>query len=81
LQSILKSGDGKTCNTGWEVVSVGEEYFIIGMMGDTPRNQSLQGGKPSCDVLQVTDEKGAPQTYYFRIDAVLKDEMSMLGGH
>ena len=81
LQSILKSGDGKTCATGWEVVSVGEEYFIIGMMGATPGQQSLLEGKPSCDMLQVTDEKGAPQTYFFRIDAVLEDEMSMLGGH
>ena len=81
LQSILKSGDGKTCATGWEVVSVGEEYFIISTMGAVPGRQSLLAGKPSCDELQVTDEKGAPQTYYFRIDAVLEDEMSMLGGH
>lgn len=81
LQSIVKSGDGKTCATGWEVVSVGEEYFLIGMMGATPGQQSLLNGKPSCDVLNVTDGQGAPQTYYFRIDAVLEDEMSMFSGH
>ena len=80
LTSIMKSGDGKACDTGWEVVSVAEEYFIIGMLGDTPAEQSLiQGKHGACDLLHVRDENGKPQDYYFRIDAVLADELSMLG--
>ena len=82
LNSIMASGDGKTCDTGWEVVAIGEEYFIIGMMGDTPSEQSLiQGKNGTCDLLHVRDENGKFQDYYFRIDAVLADEMSMLNGH
>jgi Domain of unknown function (DUF4919) len=82
LNSIMASGDGKTCDTGWEVVAIGEEYFIIGMMGDTPSEQSLiQGKNGTCDLLHVRDKNGKFQDYYFRIDAVLADEMSMLNGH
>lgn len=82
LNSIMSSGDGKTCDTGWEVSAVAEEYFIIGMMGDTPSEQSLISGKNgSCDLLHVKDENGKFQDYYFRIDAVLADEMAMFGGH
>jgi hypothetical protein len=80
LKSIVATGDGKTCDTGWEVVAVTEEYFMIDMMGDTPAEQSLiQGKHGACDLLHVRDENGKPQDYYFRIDAVLADEAGKLG--
>jgi len=79
LISITASGDGKTCKTGWEVVAVREEYFIVHMLGSTPANQALiNGADGACDMLNVTGPDGKPQAYYFRIDAVLKDEMDML---
>lgn len=78
LSSITASGDGKTCKTGWEVVAVREEYFIVHMLGSTPSQQSLvNGADGACDMLNVTGPDGKPQAYYFRIDAVLKDEMDM----
>ena len=82
LNSILKSGDGKTCKTGWEVAAVSEEYFIIAMLGATLKRQALLNGSPSCDLLQVEGSDGKLASYNFRIDVVLKDEASMLtGGH
>jgi hypothetical protein len=79
LNSITHSGDGKTCPTGWEVAEVKEEYFVLAMLGMTPSMQSLIGGAPSCDRMDVHDQQGQTQTFYFRIDAVLEDERSMLG--
>ena len=79
LNSIMKSGDGKTCATGWEVARVKEEYFVTQMAGVTVTEQSLLRGSPSCDLLQGKDENGNAAAYYFRIDAVLKDESAALG--
>jgi hypothetical protein len=79
LDSIMKSGDGKTCETGWEVTQVREEYFILGMLGTKLRMQSLHMGNPSCDVMDGADKGGKPVTYFFRIDAVLEDERSNFG--
>ena len=29
LKSIVTSGDGKSCETGWQAVSIDEEYFVL----------------------------------------------------
>lgn len=81
LNSITHSGDGKTCKTGWEVVTVAEEYFIIAMSGARPQGQALINGPPACDQMTVMTEAGGTQVLYFRIDAVLADEASMLSGN
>jgi hypothetical protein len=79
LNSITASGDGKTCKTGWEVVAIREEYFLLRTMGDTPGIQALVNDADSaCDLLNVTGPDGKPSAYYFRIDAVLKDETDSL---
>jgi len=77
-RSIMDSGDGKTCKTGWEVIAVDEEYFVLGVLGMRPTQQSLITGSPSCDVLDTIDSDGKETTYFFRVDAVLADEMSIL---
>ncbi len=74
LQSITTSGDGKTCKTGWDVVMVKEEYFVLAMLNTRVKMQSLAGG---CDVMSVVDSEGKEATYFFRIGAVLEDEQSM----
>ena len=33
LKSIVHNGDGKTCETSWEVTQIEEEYFILRMLG------------------------------------------------
>ncbi|MGN6147006.1 MAG: DUF4919 domain-containing protein [Rhizomicrobium sp.] len=77
LKSIMASGDGKTCKTGWEAVTIGEEYFILNMTGMTMQSQALINGPPACDLLNAVDKTGKAQSYYFRIDAMMADEMSM----
>jgi len=78
LDSIIHSGDGKSCKTGWEAVQVKEEYFVLGMMGIKFERQALvMADGHTCDAMQGTDEKGATVTYYFNIDAMWADEAKM----
>lgn len=79
LNSITHTGDGKTCQTGWEVVTVAEEYFIIAMAGARPHGQALVNGPPACDQMTIIMEDGKTQVIFFRIDAVLADEAHMRG--
>ena len=75
LDSIIHSGDGKTCATGWEAVQISEEYFVLGMMGVHFEQQSLvNAGGHNCDAMQGTDDKGAGVTTYFNIDAMMAAE-------
>jgi hypothetical protein len=80
VQSILRSGDGKTCESGWEVAMVEEEYAVLRIMGMQPRQQALIMGKNgghSCDAMTVIDKDGKEVTQYFTIDRVMADEMKM----
>jgi hypothetical protein len=78
LYSITNSGDGKTCETGWHVIQIEEEYFILNMIGANLQSQSLdREEKNSCDKMTVKTEGGATQTYYFEINKVLEMEMKM----
>jgi hypothetical protein len=79
LKSLVASGDGKTCKTGWEAVTVDEEYFVLSMNDDTPQRQALINGPPACDQMDVVDENQKPVTYYFRIDAMMAAEAAMFG--
>ncbi|HEX3653110.1 MAG TPA: DUF4919 domain-containing protein [Rhizomicrobium sp.] len=77
IKSIMDSGDGKTCKSGWEVASVDEEYFVLNLLDAMPKKQALVMGPPSCDMLDTSDKDGNPETFNFRIDAVLADEADM----
>lgn len=81
LNSILKSGDGKTCATGWHVTQIEEEYFILGILETNMKSQSLMSvGKNACDKMDVTSKEGSPETYYFEINKVLAQENKMFNG-
>jgi hypothetical protein len=75
LLSITKSGDGKTCETGWHVIQIEEEYFILNIFGAELQIQSLiSSGKNMCDRMDVKTDKGESLTYYFEINKVLEME-------
>jgi hypothetical protein len=77
LNSIVKSGDGRTCETGWHVTQIEEEYFILQMVGAELRSQSVaQGGKNACDKMVVKTEKGEV-TYYFEANKVFEMERKL----
>jgi hypothetical protein len=81
LYSITRSGDGKTCETGWHVTQIEEEYFILNMLGADLLEQSISnGGKNSCDKMVVKTEEGEKKTYYFEANKVFEMESKLFGG-
>ncbi len=74
LHSIVATGHAHECKSGFEVVSVAEEYFMLGMVDARDITQTLISGTPSCDQMEFTNQDGKRQSYFFRIDAVLADE-------
>lgn len=76
INSIIKNGDGKTCETGWHVTQIEEEYFIINVViGADFQSQSISsGGKNNCDKMVVKTEGGEIQTYYFEANKIFEME-------
>ena len=71
LNSIVKKSDGKTCRSGWPVIQVEEEYFILAMLGAKVRKQSIDKTGGVCDKMEVETAEGNT-TYYFEISKVFE---------
>ena len=71
LNSIVKKGDGKTCQTAWPVVQINEEYFILQMLGAELKTQSVDHTGGVCDKMEVQTDQGK-KVYYFDISKVFK---------
>jgi hypothetical protein len=71
LNSIVKKGDGKTCQTAWPVIQVTEEYFILQMIGAKVLKQSLDNTGGLCDKMEVQTSDGN-RTYYFEVSKVFQ---------
>ena len=77
LNSIVRSGDGKTCETGWHVTQIEEEYFILNMIGAQLQSQTTSsGGKNACDKMLVKTQEGEA-TYYFEANKVFEMESKL----
>lgn len=70
LKSISDSGDGKTMETAFFVISTDEEYALFNFMGLRPTAQALVEDKGHrYDKMTVLDPKtNQTSTYYFNID-------------
>lgn len=70
LDSITHSGDGKSFETAYEVITVHEEYVILRFMGLMPSKQSTsEKNGHSYDVLEnVNPKTNEKVTLYFNID-------------
>jgi hypothetical protein len=70
LRSIKDSGDGKTIETAFVVISTDEEYALFSSMGVRATGQALIEDKNHhYDKMTVTDpENNQTITYYFNID-------------
>ena len=75
LKSIVNNGDGKSCENGWSVIQISEEYFILNMLGVELKTQSIDGG--ICDRMEVVDENGETKVYYFEISNVFKGKENL----
>jgi hypothetical protein len=71
LNSIIKKGDGKTCQTAWPVIQINEEYFILQMLGAKLQKQSIDNTGGACDKMEVQTDQGK-RVYYFEISMVFK---------
>ena len=79
LKSIVNNGDGKTCATGWPVIQISEEYFILDMLDAKLTRQSIDNNGGFCDKMEVTTDEGE-KTYYFEISDIVKGN-NKLGMH
>jgi hypothetical protein len=70
LDSIRKSGDGKTSDTAFVVISTDEEYVLFNFLGLRPTGQALINEKGhSYDKMTAVDPKtNETVVYYFNID-------------
>jgi len=79
LNSIIRKGDGKTCQTAWPVIQINEEYFILEMLGAKLQKQSIDNTGGACDKMEVQTDQGKT-IYYFEINKVFKG-YSKQGSH
>jgi hypothetical protein len=80
IDSILKSGDGKSTKGAMFVISVAEEYAVIRVLGLRPVGQALNHSEGhSYDVLTVMDPNTKEEsTLYFNIDVIFAGERRLL---
>lgn len=71
LYSIIRKGDGQTCETAWPVIQLSEEYFILEMIGAELNAQSIDNEGGLCDKMKVTVE-GKKKTYFFETSKVFE---------
>lgn len=70
IQSILKSGDGKSPETAYVVITTAEEYTLFNVLGLRPVSQSLLHEKGhSYDKMDAKNpQTNQTTTFYFNID-------------
>lgn len=75
IDSIRNSGDGKSPEKAWVIISVHEEYVVLRAMGLRPSGQSLvEKDGHAYDVMKAKDADGKEQTFYFNTDIPMRDE-------
>ena len=69
LQSILKSGDGKSAKTAWFVVGLREEFFTLGALQLQSKEQhSVKEDGHYFSRIVAADESGKIAVLWFNID-------------
>ncbi|TSJ41506.1 DUF4919 domain-containing protein [Fluviicola chungangensis] len=71
LNSIVKNGNGQSCETAWPVIQVSEEYFILQMIDAELQEQSIERKGGLCDRMDVKID-GKKKTYYFETTKVFE---------
>jgi hypothetical protein len=70
IGSIAAGGDGKSARTAYHVITVREEYVMLGIAGLRPAGQSLRNDGGIFDVLAVEDlATGAKSEIWFDISS------------
>lgn len=71
LRSITDNGNGKSCETAWQVIQIEEEYFMLNMLDAKLLKQSICNKKGCYDKLEVNTDEGN-KTYYFETSKVFE---------
>jgi len=74
LGTILSSGNGLKCETGFHVISVSDEYVLLNMLKLKRESQSLVG---NCDYMSLEKGKYKMDGIYFNIEKILENEMKL----
>ena len=70
MDSIMKSGDGKSPNTAWFAATIREEYLVMQMMLNVQfqAQHSEKRGDHYYDVVSAKDQSGKEMTLWFNTD-------------
>lgn len=77
INTILSSGDGKTCETGFVVNDIGHEYVLMNLFQMESLSQGLTG---NCDYHKFEKGKYKVDGFYFYIEKILEKETEMFSG-
>jgi hypothetical protein len=77
IEAIMSTGDGKTCETGFHVISVSHEYVLLHLFELQNVSQSLIG---NCDYMAFEKGKYKIDGLYFSIEKILEDEKKLFKG-
>jgi hypothetical protein len=66
MDSIVASGDGKTCKTAYVTISTAEEYDALYLFGLKVKEQALVA---NCDLMTATNEQDEEISIYFNPSA------------
>jgi hypothetical protein len=80
--SLFKSGDGKSPDTAFVVVTMSEEYFVLIWRKLAPKGQALvHKGEHNYDRMEgVNTETGDTEELYFNVDALFGSLLRKFGG-
>ena len=72
LETILATGDGRTCATGYHVINVADEYNILYYLGyKYGGSQSLTPDQ--CDYLKLRENEEHIEGLYFDVKEIFKN--------
>jgi len=75
FSAIMSSGDGKTCETGYHVISVSHEYVFLNMFQFQMYQQSTTG---DCDYLELLKDDRNIDGIYFNIEKLFAKNLENL---
>ncbi len=77
VRTILSTGDGRTEETGWHVISVDHEYDLLNLLGlSFGGQQSLTSG--GCDYLKLKPNEFDIEGLFFDVNQILEKEGELL---
>lgn len=72
FSAIMSTGDGKTCETGYHVISVSHEYVFLNLFQFVMTSQALMG---NCDYLSLQKDQRNIDGVYFNIKELMNKNL------